>query len=231
MIDKTRYKAVIFDLFHTITSLVHSKIAGRDTHDILGVDRMVWNDMLFHGSNERLRGEISDPIEIITDVAHKIDPSISLEKIKEAAASRSERFKNLLAGLLPNTIETIAALKEQGFKIGLVSNADKLERAGWEAGNAAHLFDVAIFSCDVGYVKPEREIYLACTEQLGVEPAECLFVGDGSCGELPGAQAVGMTAVFTSEFTQRLWPQVVEERLKEGKFDYHITNINQLLED
>lgn len=226
-IEKSKYKAVIFDLFHTLSSLVHSKIAGRDTHEILGISREAWVDALFHRSHERLRGEISEPEAIISDVALKIDPNISSETIAEAARSRAERFNALLANILPNTVDTISLLKEQGFKIGLVSNADKLERAGWEAGNVAHLFDVAIFSCDVGYVKPEKEIYLACTDKLGIDPAECLFVGDGSCGELPGAKEVGMTTVFTSEFIQRLWPEVVKERI--GTADFHITNINQLL--
>jgi putative hydrolase of the HAD superfamily len=35
---------------------------------------------------------------------------------------------------------------------------------------------------------------LACDE-LGVEPGECLFVGDGANDELPGAERAGMTAL------------------------------------
>jgi putative hydrolase of the HAD superfamily len=33
-------------------------------------------------------------------------------------------------------------------------------------------------------------------ELLGVEPEDCVFVGDGAYRELQGAEAVGMTAVL-----------------------------------
>ena len=36
---------------------------------------------------------------------------------------------------------------------------------------------------------------LAC-ERLGVEPSDCLFIGDGGSGELTGATTVGMDAVL-----------------------------------
>jgi putative hydrolase of the HAD superfamily len=43
--------------------------------------------------------------------------------------------------------------------------------------------------------KPEPAIYLYACERLKVEPAGCLYCGDGSYRELTGASAVGMTAV------------------------------------
>jgi len=52
-----------------------------------------------------------------------------------------------------------------------------------------------VFSCDVGVSKPDPRIYEIACERLGVEPDECLFVGDGANDELPGAERVGMTAV------------------------------------
>ena len=45
-------------------------------------------------------------------------------------------------------------------------------------------------------MKPDREIYeLACTG-LGVDPSDCLFVGDGANDELRGAERAGMTPVL-----------------------------------
>ena len=56
--------------------------------------------------------------------------------------------------------------------------------------------DVEVFSSEVGLRKPEPEIYLAACERLGVEPARCLYVGDGAYAELSGASSVGMRAIL-----------------------------------
>ena len=45
-------------------------------------------------------------------------------------------------------------------------------------------------------MKPDPRIYRLAAERLGVEPRDCLYVGDGIGRELPGAAEVGMTAVM-----------------------------------
>jgi len=224
-IDK--YKAVIFDLFHTLSSLAHIKSPGEDTSSILKIDRKTWSDALFNKSDERLRGIITDPFEIIKSVALQINPDTPPELIKKAALTRMKRFEYSLVNIPLNTIKTIIGLKERGLKIGLVSNADKIERQGWEKAGISKYFDEAVFSCDAGYVKPEKEIYYKCINALNLTPGECLFVGDGSCNELEGAKNIGMDTVFTYEFLKDLWPEKIEERKKIA--DFSIENINQLL--
>jgi HAD superfamily hydrolase (TIGR01509 family) len=41
--------------------------------------------------------------------------------------------------------------------------------------------------CAIGAAKPDRAIYAAAAEDLGIEPARLLFVDDGSDDELAGA--------------------------------------------
>jgi putative hydrolase of the HAD superfamily len=65
----------------------------------------------------------------------------------------------------------------------------------WEQTPFAGLFDSAVFSCSVGFSKPDPRIYALAAEELGVEPGACLFVGDGANDELPGAERAGMTAI------------------------------------
>jgi putative hydrolase of the HAD superfamily len=65
----------------------------------------------------------------------------------------------------------------------------------WDETPLAGTLDELVFSCDVGISKPDPRIYEIACERLGVEPAECLFVGDGANDELPGAERVGMGAV------------------------------------
>ncbi len=60
----------------------------------------------------------------------------------------------------------------------------------------SHFFDVSIFSASVGMKKPDLQIYNLACEQLGVEPNECLYIGDGDSNELSGASQLGMGAVM-----------------------------------
>lgn len=46
-----------------------------------------------------------------------------------------------------------------------------------------------------GHRKPEPAAYLVASDALGVEPRNCVFVGDGGSRELSGAAALGMTAI------------------------------------
>ena len=48
----------------------------------------------------------------------------------------------------------------------------------------------------VGLKKPDSNIYNLACEQLGVEPGECLYFGDGDSNELSGASQLGMNAVM-----------------------------------
>ena len=54
--------------------------------------------------------------------------------------------------------------------------------------------------------KPDPRIYRIACERLGVEPGECLFVGDGANDELPGAERAGMTAVQLERPASALTP-------------------------
>jgi putative hydrolase of the HAD superfamily len=101
-------------------------------------------------------------------------------------------------------------LKEAGVKIAILSNMQidmlKVMRAkfDWLAE-----FDVQMYSCEVGMVKPEREVYLECARRLGVDPEQSLFLDDKD-KNIIGAEQAGMHAtLFDGEMS------VVEKKLTE----------------
>ncbi len=207
-----RLRAVVFDLFHTLTGPESEWSDLPWTSDVLGIDRGVWNDLMVTRSRWRLAGEETDPYVIVGTLARQVDPSITDDRILEATRCRIQRFKDSLARIPTENVETLRALRASGFRLGLISNADVMEVAPWPTCPLAGLFDVELFSCEVGLVKPEPAIYVRCIEALGVSPAECLFVGDGGSNELAGARAAGMSTAFVSGVMASLWPDRVEER-------------------
>ena len=106
-------------------------------------------------------------------------------------------------------VETLVELERRGFKRGLISVCSSDVSDAWSEFALAGLLDDAVLSCDVGLSKPEPEIYLLACERLGVEPGECLFVGDGANDELAGAERVGMRAVcvLPPGRSEPLWPE------------------------
>jgi putative hydrolase of the HAD superfamily len=228
MIDDLEiFRGVIFDLFHTLTSADIMRVPGKGTSEILGVSREDWNEQLLVHSDDRLRGEIRDPILIVKKMAHAIDPTIPVQTIETAVKSRIERFRYALMHIDGSTLNTLATLKKSGKLLGLVSNADENEIIGWSGSPLEQFFDAVVFSCRVGYIKPEREIYEACLKELRLPPEECLYVGDGGSDELRGAKALGMTTVMTIHVIKHFWPERITAA--SAYADHTIDGVGELL--
>ena len=110
----------------------------------------------------------------------------------EAAHAFARRVLRLRDGAR----DAIAELRRRGLKVGLITVCSEDVPTAWADTELAGLFDAETFSSQCGLIKPEPEIYLRTSDALGVDPADCFFVGDGANDELGGAERVGMTAVM-----------------------------------
>jgi putative hydrolase of the HAD superfamily len=97
------------------------------------------------------------------------------------------------------TVATLDELRRRRVRLGLVSNCTEDVAIVWPETELASRFDVAVFSATAGVMKPDGRIYERAWTELGVEPSDCLFVGDGANDELAGARRVGMTPVLIHE--------------------------------
>ncbi|GAB1508528.1 HAD family hydrolase [Actinophytocola sp. KF-1] len=100
----------------------------------------------------------------------------------------------------PDVAPTVAALKEKGLRLGVLSSTpwprewheEVLRRDG-----VLHLFDALVWSSDLTYTKPHAEAFLAAMHAVGVDdPADCVYVGDRLYDDISGAKSVGMRAVL-----------------------------------
>ena len=221
-------QAIVFDLFHTLTGLESEWSELPLTCEVLGIDRRVWNDAITTGSRWRLAGEERDAYRIIHRLAREIDPRISEETIRKAAQIRTRRFRDAFQRIPQANVETLKQLRRAGFGLGLVSNADASEVETWNDSPLAGLFDVEVFSCHCGHVKPEAEIFHKCIDALGRKPYECMFAGDGGSNELIAAREVGMTTVFVSGVIAELRPEVVAERIPTAH--HHVGLVPEILD-
>ncbi len=74
--------------------------------------------------------------------------------------------------------ELLRELKEEGYRLFLLSNASAKQHIYWPQFEMSKLFDGKLISCDLGIVKPDPEIYHRFTHKFGLNPEEGLFVDD-----------------------------------------------------
>jgi putative hydrolase of the HAD superfamily len=95
---------------------------------------------------------------------------------------------------LPGMEDLIRRLKLSGYGIYLLSNASKAQHEYWPKIPASRLFDGKLISCDVGFVKPMKEIYEIFTSTFSLRPEECVFIDDAPCN-VAGAIACGWQGI------------------------------------
>jgi putative hydrolase of the HAD superfamily len=93
----------------------------------------------------------------------------------------------MLVSLAPRT--RLAIISDTGFASGRAQDA-LLARSG-----LLDLFEVTVYSMDIGHAKPRPEPFRAALAALGLEPAEVLHVGDNERTDVGGALAMGLRAV------------------------------------
>jgi putative hydrolase of the HAD superfamily len=105
----------------------------------------------------------------------------------------------------PENLETLAALRDRGLKLGLVSNAHflpSLMLEDFERLGLTQYMDAIVTSSQLGVRKPHPAIFERLLDELGVSAEEALFVGDKVREDVEGPKALGMRAVLTHQFRQ-----------------------------
>jgi putative hydrolase of the HAD superfamily len=181
-------RAVIFDLWDTLVDF--DPVAGRAFQDQvaarLGRDPDEFAALWFEGRAQRESGTLREYLLEIGAPEDLVDELVTL---------RRDSTRSLLVPRA-GALETLKRLRADGRRVGLITVCSEDVPDVWSETPFADLFDATVFSCSVGIRKPDPRIYrLACAE-LGVEPEEAMFVGDGANDELAGAERVGMQAVL-----------------------------------
>lgn len=94
-------------------------------------------------------------------------------------------WNELLTGVPVEKLRAVKALKERGFRTAILSNTNEIH---WKKSvkdfftidglTVNDYFDDIFLSCDLGMVKPDREIYDAVIERLGCPASDITFVDD-----------------------------------------------------
>ena len=107
--------------------------------------------------------------------------------------------------LLPDAAAVLAELCVRGYKLGVITNGeDWSQMRKLRVTGLLPLVDLIVISGNEQIKKPDPQIFTRAAERLGVQPAECAFVGDHARNDIYGAGAVGMTTIWYPG--DQLWP-------------------------
>jgi len=193
-----RHSAVIFDLFGTLVDNFSYQGYERvllDMAEILSVPAETFVSLWMNSFDERAIGLFPSAEANIEDVLKNMGIKPEQRRIGQAARIRLD-FSRTALKPRHDAVPTLAALRADGLKIGLISDCSMEVPGLWPETPFAGLIDEPVFSCSAGVKKPDPRIYHLACRRLGVEPSECLYVGDGSSQELSGALSVGMRPVL-----------------------------------
>jgi putative hydrolase of the HAD superfamily len=209
-------EAVFFDLFETLVTLLDPDWQpGPSVAERLGIDSASfdaeWRDI----RERRFVGAYADCRDAFRDICRRFERPADEAVIQRLYEDRVAMFAGAFAWVQDDLIAAIERIRQMGLRLGVVSNSAPEYLIAWERSRLFPLFHDAIFSHQVGLMKPQPEIYLLACQRLRVAPDRSLFIGDGDSDELVGAERVGMRPYWATWFLDR-WParnRPTQERL------------------
>ena len=182
-------KAVLFDFAGVLTSSPWGALAaagGGNLELIIGT----YEEDTDHPWHQVERGEMTI-----------VDWMTAVQELGEAQGVEVD-FSPLRALLGDMTVhdpivDHVRALREQGYKLALVTNNVREGAAAWRSlVPVDELFDVVIDSSEVGMRKPNPAIFHHALEALGgIPPQEAVFLDD-TPGNVAGAKRAGLHAIL-----------------------------------
>jgi putative hydrolase of the HAD superfamily len=121
------------------------------------------------------------------------------EAVLEAAAERYESAVCSKATVMPHGLEIVAQLKEEGYKLGLISNtmfSGGIHMSDLERFGLLDYFESLLFSADANKWKPGLAPFQHVLEELGVAAEASAFIGDDPAADVVGGLTAGMYTVY-----------------------------------
>jgi putative hydrolase of the HAD superfamily len=217
-------EAVLFDLFETLVTerVLPVRRAGSLAAE-LGLDEAAYKREWRSRRPQIVLGRTTFT-DTLVQIGSRLGRAIDAEALKRLRAERIAEKAAVLGAVEPQILAALAGLRRRRVKLGLVTNSFAEDVAGWGQSPLSRFFDVTVFSCDAGRMKPDPAIYLEACKRLDVMPRQALFVGDGSDNELTGARAAGLTTARALWFASR-WPHKTAESGERG-----LSQIEQVLD-
>lgn len=126
-----------------------------------------------------------------------------------------------LFDLRPGILEVLESLNRRGLKLGLAANQPATTLPKLERHGIGQYFANAGMSGVYGFRKPDVRLFLRACEDLDLQPAECIMVGDRIDNDIVPANLLGMRTVLIRTGRHgyqrpRSWDEVPDDEVEDA---------------
>jgi putative hydrolase of the HAD superfamily len=158
-------------------------------------------------------------------------PDLPREQIEPVATDLMLAWKERNGRVVPNpgAGETIHALKQRGYRLGVISNSTStldiprsLETFGWK-----EYFEVVVLSSELKIRKPAPEPFLEAARRMSLPPARCAYLGNRISKDIAGCQRAGFALGIVLEPADGTHSDELDQTIKP---DIAIKSLTELLD-
>ena len=182
----------IFDLGNVIVDIDFNRVLGAwSDFSRVPLATLKQNFTMGDAFHQHERGEISDEA-FAEAMCHEMDLPLSYEQFAHG-------WQAVFVGLRPEVIDTMNKLREQGHRVVVLSNTNRLHTTFWpdEYPQIDAAADKIYLSQEMGMRKPEARIYQAVLQAEGFSAADTVFFDDNA-DNIEGANQLGITSVLVT---------------------------------
>lgn len=205
----TAPKAILFDMDDTLLdwySAVHNaweavcaEVAPRLGGDAGTLREAIRRESaLFWADEEAVAEYRTKPLD---SRRHIVRLALLSEGLDEAPAGEiaNHSLRGLQDGVTPfdDSIETLEALRAQGYRLGMVTNGSSdTQREKIARWDLAQYFDEIVIEGEFGQGKPDPAVFAQALSGTGAAPHEAWMVGDNLYADIGGARGAGIHSVW-----------------------------------
>jgi putative hydrolase of the HAD superfamily len=196
-------KAIFLDVGNTMRIVIPDELfqvqARKDLMTLVGTQDST--DIFFTKLDERWKAYRKWSFANLTEASEKelwtrfMLPDFPAEKIGPQAGRLTRLWRDKDGRRVPrhDVKKVVLELDKRGYILGIIANTiTETEIPDWlEADGLTSYFKAVVLSSKVSFRKPGPEIYWEAARRIGVDPAQCVYVGDNLIRDVEGTQKAG----------------------------------------
>ena len=183
----------IFDLGNVIVDIDFNRVFGAwSDFARVPLATLKHNFVMGEAFHQHERGEISDE-DFARALCHEMALPLSYEQFAHG-------WQAIFVGLRPEVIKIMRGLREQGHRVVVLSNTNRLHTTFWpdEYPEIRAAADHIYLSQEMGMRKPEARIWQQVLAREGFPASETVFFDDNA-ENIDAAQRLGITSILVTD--------------------------------